>query len=109
MTDPLFLATAIEGALAAGRIQRRYFRGDVAIQKKGPIDLVTAADLEVEREFRRLIHDRFPTHQVLGEEGEVAQAPSGTPRWIIDPIDGTTNFAHGLALFSVSIGLEIDR
>jgi len=60
--DPVFLSTAIEAALAAGRIHKRYFRQDAAIQKKGRIDLVTAADLAVERMFRELISARFPTH-----------------------------------------------
>jgi len=107
--DPLFLATAIEGALACGRIQRKYFRSGVPIEKKGPIDLVTAADLEAEREFRRIIGSRFPKHAVIGEEADVDRAAAtASHRWIIDPVDGTTNFAHGLALFSVSIALEID-
>ena len=107
--DPLFLATAAEAALAAGRIQREYFRRHLQVEKKGPIDLVTAADLDVEREFRQLIARRFPSHVVLGEEG--AGAPDPRPsshRWIIDPIDGTTNFVHGLAFFCASIALEID-
>jgi myo-inositol-1(or 4)-monophosphatase len=112
--DPIYLATAVEAALAAGRIQRRYFRQPLTVEKKGPIDLVTAADLEVEREFRALIANRFPTHTVLGEEqgsGPASREPrSGEARfrWIVDPIDGTTNFAHGLALFCTSIALEID-
>ena len=108
--DPLFLSTAIEAAIAAGRIHRKYFRQGIAIEKKGPIDLVTAADLEVEREFRALIAERFPSHAVLGEEqgaGAVGDTRA-THRWIIDPVDGTTNFAHGIALFCVSIALEID-
>jgi len=107
--DPLFLATAIEGALDAGRIHRSYFRTDLAIAKKGPIDLVTAADLEAERRFRALVAERFPHHRVLGEETPAAEnEPAGAPRWIIDPVDGTTNFAHGLALFCVSIALELE-
>jgi myo-inositol-1(or 4)-monophosphatase len=105
--DPLYLATAVEGALAAARIQKRYFRQRPAIQKKGRIDLVTAADLEVERMFRALIADRFPTHTVLGEEATSPAGPSREFRWIIDPVDGTTNFAHGLAFFCVSIALEV--
>ena len=108
--DPRFLATAIEAALAAGRTQRRYFRQPLDVFKKGPIDLVTAADLEVEQAFGALIAARFPEHVVLGEEATErpgASAPVGH-RWIIDPVDGTTNFVHGLALFSVSIALEID-
>ena len=114
--DPLFLATAVEAALAAGRIHRRYFRQHVKVEKKGPIDLVTAADLEVEREFRTLIGGRFPSHVVLGEEGaadDAARPPKalvgeGRHRWIIDPVDGTTNFAHGLPLYCSTIALEVD-
>jgi myo-inositol-1(or 4)-monophosphatase len=107
LIDPLYTATAIEAALAAGRIQRSYFRQNIAVEKKGPIDLVTAADLAVERDFRARIAERFPDHLVVGEEGGGAGAPSRF-RWIVDPIDGTTNFAHGIALFCVSIALEID-
>jgi myo-inositol-1(or 4)-monophosphatase len=70
---------------------------------------VTEADLAVERAFRELIAARCPDHQVLGEEDGIGtSAGSARYRWIIDPIDGTTNFAHGLALFCVSIALEID-
>jgi myo-inositol-1(or 4)-monophosphatase len=107
--DPLYLATAVEGALACGRIHRRYFRSGVEIHKKGRIDLVTAADLASEEAFRTLIQHRFPTHAVIGEEAVPAPALRERPvQWIIDPVDGTTNFAHGLALFSVSIALRIN-
>jgi myo-inositol-1(or 4)-monophosphatase len=106
--DPLFTATAIEAALAAGRIQRSYFRQPLTIDKKGPIDLVTQADVAVERDFRERIASRFPDHVVLGEEGSATDTRSAHYRWIIDPIDGTTNFAHGVALFCVSIALEIE-
>lgn len=117
--NPLFLATAIEAALAAGRVQRQHFRSPIDVQKKGAIDLVTEIDIRVEREFRAMIAARFPEHAVLGEEAaatltehdEAAKRLNGkdaSHRWIIDPIDGTTNYAHGLALFCVSIALEID-
>ena len=106
--DPRYLATALEAAVAAGRIQRTSFRNNPQVEKKGPIDLVTEADREVERRFRALIQSRFPGHVVLGEEGGGADAGLEGARWIIDPIDGTTNFAHGLALFCVSIALQID-
>ena len=108
--DPAYLATALDAALAAGRVQRSFFRRNPTVEKKGPIDLVTAADLAAERAFRELIARRFPAHDVLGEEGGARQPRrSGARcRWIIDPLDGTTNFAHGLALFCVSIALEID-
>jgi myo-inositol-1(or 4)-monophosphatase len=108
--DPLYLATAVEAALAAGRIQRQYFRQAPPVAKKGRIDLVTAADLDVERMFRRLIASRFPAHVVIGEEATAGRsAPTEGPyRWILDPVDGTTNFAHGLAIFCVSIALEVE-
>ncbi len=106
--DPLYLATAVEAALAAARIQRRYFRQPLDVHKKGRIDLVTAADLEVEQAFRALIAERFPTHVVLGEEAATSGGSTDAEyRWIIDPVDGTTNFAHGLAFFCVSIALEV--
>jgi len=104
-----FLSTAVEAAHAAGKIHTQYFRRQPEIRKKGRIDLVTAADTETEQMFRALIAGRFPDHVVLGEE--TAADPHGADarcRWIIDPVDGTTNFAHGLALFCVSIALEVD-
>jgi myo-inositol-1(or 4)-monophosphatase len=106
--DPLYLATAVEAALACGRIHRQYFRQDVAIRKKGRIDLVTAADLAAERLFREIVSTRFPHHIVIGEESAAPASRDARFQWIIDPVDGTTNFAHGLALFSVSIALQID-
>ena len=108
LLDPAYLSTAVRAALAAGRIHRRYFRKNPDVQKKGPIDLVTEADLAVEADFRRLIAGTWPDHAVLGEEGPRDNDSRGRCRWIIDPLDGTTNFAHGLALFCVSIALEVD-
>lgn len=109
LVDPVYPATAIEAALAAGRIHRTYFRQGPAVEKKGRIDLVTTADLEAERLIRDLVAIRFPDHVVIGEEGGGLSDPRAARyRWIVDPVDGTTNFAHGLALFSVSIALEVD-
>jgi myo-inositol-1(or 4)-monophosphatase len=105
---PLFLATAVEAVVRAGAIQREKFGGDFRVDKKGAIDLVTDVDVEVERMFRALVSERFPDHQVLAEEmGGDAAVPKG-PCWIFDPIDGTTNFAHGLPIFCASLALEID-
>lgn len=107
--DPRFLAVGVEAALAAGRIQRQYFRGRLSIRKKGLIDLVTEADVAVEQDIRARLARHFPAHTVLGEEAAQSAPDGASPyRWIVDPIDGTTNFAHGLALFCVSIALEID-
>jgi myo-inositol-1(or 4)-monophosphatase len=106
--DPAYLSTAIRGALIAGRVQRRFFRQNPDVRKKGPIDLVTEADLEVERVFRALVASEWPSHAVLGEESAGGASGAARFRWVIDPLDGTTNFAHGLALFCVSIALEVD-
>jgi myo-inositol-1(or 4)-monophosphatase len=84
------------------------FGTDVRVDKKGAIDLVTEVDVEIERAFRKNIAERFPDHAILGEEfGGHASAPKG-PCWVFDPIDGTTNFAHGLPIFCSSVALEID-
>ncbi len=107
--DPRFLAVAVEAALAAGRLQLQFFRRDLLIRKKGVSDLVTEADLAVEHAIRDHLARHFPTHIVLGEEAAQSAPLGASPyRWIVDPIDGTTNFAHGLPLFCVSIALEID-
>jgi myo-inositol-1(or 4)-monophosphatase len=105
---PLFLTTAIEAVVRAGKLQMERFGGELHIQKKGAIDLVTEVDVAVERMFRSLIAERFPDHQVLAEEmGGSATAPAG-PCWVFDPIDGTTNYAHGIPIFCASLALEID-
>jgi myo-inositol-1(or 4)-monophosphatase len=106
--DPLYLTTAIEAVVLAGDLQMARFGQDFAISKKGTIDLVTEVDVAVERRFRQLIAERFPDHQILAEElGGAASVPAG-PCWVFDPIDGTTNFAHGLPIFCASLALEID-
>jgi len=77
------------------------------VSKKGAIDLVTDVDVEVERMFRAMIAERFPDHAILAEElGGAATAPEG-PCWVFDPIDGTTNYTHGLPIFCASLALEI--
>ncbi len=106
--NPLFLATAVEAVVRAGAIQLSKFGGTFRVDKKGAIDLVTEVDVEVERMFRALVSERFPRHQVLAEElGGQAAIPAG-PCWVFDPIDGTTNFTHGLPIFCASLALEID-
>jgi myo-inositol-1(or 4)-monophosphatase len=106
--DPLLLATAIEAVVRAGDVMMAHFGQIVRVDKKGAIDLVTEVDVGVERMVRALIAERFPDHAVLGEElGGSAQVPPG-PCWVFDPIDGTTNFAHGLPIFCASLALEVD-
>jgi myo-inositol-1(or 4)-monophosphatase len=107
--DPRYLAVAVEAALAAGRLQLEYFRRDLHVRKKGLIDLVTEADVAVEQDIRARVARHFPSHVFLGEETpQSAPASESAFRWIVDPIDGTTNFVHGLPLFCVSIALQIE-
>ena len=108
MTDPLFLATAVEAVLRAGEIQMAHLGAAIEVSKKGAIDLVTEVDLAVERMFRGLVADRFPGHTVLAEELGSAGQQQGRFCWIFDPLDGTTNYAHGLPIFASSLALEID-
>jgi myo-inositol-1(or 4)-monophosphatase len=107
---PQFLATAIEAVIRAGDVQLARLGGDMRVDKKGAINLVTEVDLQIEREFRAMIAERFPHHVVLGEEFETSGDREATPPfcWVFDPVDGTTNYAHGLPIFCSSLGLEID-
>ena len=107
-SQPLYLATAVEAVVRAGAVQMAKFGGDFRVEKKSAIDLVTDVDVDVERMFRALVAERFPDHQVLAEEmGGQDTVPQG-PCWVFDPIDGTTNFTHGLPIFCSSLALEIN-
>jgi myo-inositol-1(or 4)-monophosphatase len=92
----------IRAAYRAGRILTEYFGSAFQVTKKGAIDLVTDADVAAEQTIVATIGERFPDHAVLAEEGG-ASGENRQDRWIIDPLDGTTNFAHGLPIFAVSI------
>lgn len=108
--DPLLVATAAEAVLHAGALQRARFGTELEVGKKGAIDIVTQVDIEVERWFRGLIRERFPSHAVLAEELGGRSGGARRPRhlWVFDPIDGTVNYAHGLPIFCASLALEID-
>src|SRR5262245_29072037 len=108
--DPVFLATAVEIVLRSGDIQMLRRESGFNVSKKGTIDLVTEVDLECERMCRTVLADRFPDHDILAEElssGSNHKA-SSRYRWVFDPLDGTTNYAHGLPVFCASLALEID-
>ncbi len=105
--DPRYLATAIEVVTAAGAIQRARFGQAIRVDKKGAIDLVTEVDVEVERAARALLASRFPDHDILAEELGGGR-DGASHRWVFDPLDGTTNFAHGVPIFCASLALEID-
>jgi myo-inositol-1(or 4)-monophosphatase len=106
--NPLFLSTAIEAVVRAGELQMAKFGRGVRVNKKSAIDLVTEVDVEVERMFRDLVAERFPDHDVLAEEFGDRGARGARHRWVFDPIDGTTNFTHGVPIFCASLALEID-
>jgi myo-inositol-1(or 4)-monophosphatase len=104
---PIFLATAVQAVIKAGAMQLGGI-DHLHVEKKGTIDLVTQIDREVETMFRALIADRFPDHQVLAEEfaarGDRDRDAEYT--WVFDPVDGTTNYAHGLPIFCCAASLE---
>jgi myo-inositol-1(or 4)-monophosphatase len=96
---------ALRAARAAGRIHLKRLSRITVNRKSNSIDLVTEADRESEAAIIEVIHRTFPTHAILAEESG-ASAHESDHRWIIDPLDGTTNFAHGFPQFCVSIGYE---
>ena len=95
-------------AKGAGEIQLAYFRGDdLGIETKSNVyDVVTRADKESEAYIVQAILGRYPGHGILGEEGGVMGTEGSDYRWVIDPLDGTTNYSQGLPIFSVSIALQ---
>lgn len=100
-----FLETAVEAARIAGRFQRYRFASLLNVTLKGDKNLVTEVDQESERLIVEHLLAAFPDHNIVAEEGEYRQGQAPF-RWIIDPLDGTTNYTHGFPWFCVSIGLE---
>jgi myo-inositol-1(or 4)-monophosphatase len=92
-------------AREAGSLLMDYFRQHVKIEYKGDVDLVTIADRKSEALILEKIRGQFPSHDVMGEEGTRIDTGSEY-RWYVDPLDGTTNFAHGYPVFCVSLGVE---
>jgi myo-inositol-1(or 4)-monophosphatase len=92
-------------AREAGSLIMGYFRQRVKIEYKGAVDLVTIADRQSEALILERIRKQFPTHDVMGEEGTRIETGSEY-KWYVDPLDGTTNFAHGYPVFCVSLAVE---
>lgn len=105
--DAVLFTTAIDAMCRdAGAILMSHFRKLAEYQKKGDIDLVTVADKESEAAILGAIRLQFPNHAVLAEESGAGGGANSEYLWVIDPLDGTTNFAHGMANFAISIGLQ---
>jgi myo-inositol-1(or 4)-monophosphatase len=101
-----FRAVAVDAARSAGALLREALGGTRRIDYKGhPTNLVTEMDRRAEALIVERLHGTFPDHAILGEEGG-ARGGRSEYRWLIDPLDGTTNYAHGMPVFAVSVALE---
>src|SRR5580700_5340731 len=104
--SPLDLISPMQAmAREAGVLLMDYFRQHVKIEYKGDVDLVTVADRQSEALILERIRKQFPDHDVMGEEGTRIETGSEY-KWYVDPLDGTTNFAHGYPVFCISLAVE---
>jgi histidinol-phosphatase len=101
------LTFALELADAADEISMKYFTRDPLTSVKKDGSLVTVADQQIEAMIRRRIRDQFPSHAILGEETGL-EGDAGAPIWVVDPIDGTNNYASGIPIFGTLIGLRVN-
>jgi myo-inositol-1(or 4)-monophosphatase len=101
-----YLETAADIAREAGALLARLFERRIGFELKGDFDLVTEADRASEKLVVERLRAQFPHHAVIGEEGGEHTGGSSDYRWYVDPLDGTTNFAHGYPAFNVTLGLE---
>jgi myo-inositol-1(or 4)-monophosphatase len=110
MTDPLrsYLDFAVETAYLAGRLTLGYFQTGLRPELKPDQSFVTLADREAEALIRRRIEDHYPRHAIVGEEYGLHGGEDAEHRWFVDPIDGTLSFVHGVPLYAVLMGLEIE-
>jgi myo-inositol-1(or 4)-monophosphatase len=99
---------AVRAARSAGDLLRRRVDSIREVRHKSAVDIVTDVDVQSEQEVTATLLATFPTHAILGEEGGARPGSDARFRWIIDPLDGTTNYAHGFPFFCVSIGLEVE-
>lgn len=103
-----FLGVAIEAARQAGAMLRAEFSRPKRISYKGEVDIVTESDRRSETMIVGRLRQHFPEHAIIAEEGSNSAAGGSRYCWHVDPLDGTTNFAHGYPCFAVSIGLTED-
>lgn len=103
-----FLKVGETAARLAGDVLLDW-RGRFAVRNKAPKDFVTEADIAAQETIQRHIHDAFPDHDFLGEESEALQERTSEYQWIVDPLDGTTNYLHGFPHYCVSIALALNN
>ena len=106
VTTARLLSVAVDACKSAGGLLLDYARSGFQIEHKNAIDLVTDADHAAEQCIVDHIRAHFPTHSTLAEERGHDAPPTSRYQWIIDPLDGTTNFAHRFPVYAVSIGVE---
>jgi myo-inositol-1(or 4)-monophosphatase len=99
-----YLEKAVEIAREAGALVANYYERRVPFESKGEFDLVTEADRASEKLIVERLNSHFPSHGILAEEGGGHDSPSEY-RWFVDPLDGTTNFAHSFPMFNVTLAL----
>ena len=104
---PSYLETAVEIARESGALLADFFARHIPYELKGEFDLVTEADRASERLIVERLTKHFPSHAIVAEEGGGHESSSGY-RWYVDPLDGTTNFAHGFPCFNVTLALEAE-
>src|SRR5438105_15099847 len=107
LTD--YLDAACEAARRGAAVLEEW-RTRFQVREKGRFDLVTDADLGSQRAIQSYLRERFPDHGFLGEEentSEIQPAADAPPTWIVDPLDGTTNYVHDCPMYCVSIGLQV--
>ncbi|MDZ4676127.1 MAG: inositol monophosphatase family protein [Oligoflexia bacterium] len=102
------LKVALDAAKKGGAITLKYFRRLKFVSIKEGAGLVSEADKESEAVITKIIHKAYPTHQVLGEEAGYSGSDRAAELWVVDPLDGTTNYVHGFPFYCVSIGLEVN-
>uniref|UniRef100_A0A6Q2ZCF7 Inositol-1-monophosphatase n=1 Tax=Esox lucius TaxID=8010 RepID=A0A6Q2ZCF7_ESOLU len=104
---------AVSLARTAGTLVREAVQNDMKVMlKSSSVDLVTKTDQKVEKLILESVKEKFPTHSFIGEESVAAGEPcklSDSPTWIVDPVDGTTNFVHGYPFVAVSIGFAVNK
>lgn len=100
-------AVAVDAARGAGALLRRREGSVREVRHKGLVDIVTDVDVQSEKLVRQVILEAFPHHTIVGEEGGAVLGQDSQARWIVDPLDGTTNYAHGYPVYCVSIAFEV--